>query len=414
MVRITLYHQNTPITRHPVPGNSFSIGSDLENDLVLAGNAFREQHLTIFRDEQGCWQAQRWDTPDAPPCWCQTDARIALGDFAIQLEIENDNALIDIPERNTPPAELNWAGTSALIRLLMNEIRIVAPLGAPVLVTGETGTGKELVARGIHDLSNRCDGPFVSVNCGCLTDSLLEDTFFGHEKGSFTGARHTARGVFEQAHRGTLLLDEIGELSMLHQAALLRVLEDRTVRRIGGEQAVPVDFRLVAATNRNLEELIKKGHFRSDLYHRISTLTLETTPLRERSDDIVPIACHFLEEMTEELGRKELSTEASERLLTYSWPGNVRELRNVLYRAAALACHDTLRGFDLAIPVEVSKPSTFKLHNVPVNRLERFVDSFDGNISRAAKALGVARTTLRDRINRTDESLLDVQVEMAG
>jgi transcriptional regulator with PAS, ATPase and Fis domain len=273
---------------------------------------------------------------------------------------------------------------------------------APVLIVGETGTGKELVAKGLHIRSNRPTGPFVAVNCGGLTASLLEDTLFGHERGAFTGAKSGRKGVFEQANRGTLFLDEIGELPLAQQAALLRILDDKKVRRIGGENAEEVDFRLVVATNRDLPKLVKKGHFRLDLYHRIATLQIQTAPLRKRPEDVGPLADYFLVQMVKEMGDRKLSKAAIEVLCDYSWPGNVRELRNTLYRAAAMSSQQTLDVPHFEFPSHATKHQrcAFRLDQLSDVKIEEILFLHGGNVAAAARELGVPRTSLRDRFKR--------------
>lgn len=284
-----------------------------------------------------------------------------------------------------------------------------APLSAPVLVHGETGTGKELVARALHELSPRRGGPFVAVNCGGLSDSLLEDTFFGHEKGAFTGAEAARPGVFEQAHTGTLFLDEIGELPLAQQAALLRVLDHSSVRRVGGARDVFTDFRVVAATNRDLLTMAEDGAFRLDLYHRLAALEIATSPLRGRRDDIAPIAHHFLTKMSAELGPKCLSETAVHWLECREWPGNVRELKNVLYRTAALTTGEILAALDFE-GLYVRRGDRKCAHGQGEfrYRIDAFTDRqilellerHGGNVTAAARDLGVPRTTLRDRWRR--------------
>jgi DNA-binding NtrC family response regulator len=242
----------------------------------------------------------------------------------------------------------------------------------------------------------------VAVNCGGLTSSLLEDTLFGHEKGSFTGACGEHRGVFEQAQGGTLFLDEIGEIPLSQQASLLRILDDGVVRRVGGRDDRRVEFRLVTATNRDLERLAAEGHFRLDLFHRLSALRIATSPLRQRPEDIPLLAEHFLSLMATEVGHKRLSMEASRRLARSDLPGNARQLRNLLYRAAVFAQGHLIRVADLereepGRETGSSRAAICDLSDVEVAEVLR---RHRGNISGAAKELRVPRTSLRDRIRR--------------
>ena len=222
---------------------------------------------------------------------------------------------------------------------LLRRIHLVAPSEANVLIIGETGTGKELIARHVHELSNRADGPFIAVNCGALTDSLVESELFGHERGAFTGAVNAKEGWFEAASGGTLFLDEIGDLPLATQVKLLRVLQEREVVRVGSRRPIPINVRLVAATNVNLLESVAAGRFREDLYFRLNVAELELSALRNRPGDILPLARHFLHIYTRKLGGAtvRLSAAAEANLLAHPWPGNIRELENVIHHAV-LVC----------------------------------------------------------------------------
>jgi two-component system response regulator FlrC len=285
--------------------------------------------------------------------------------------------------------------------LLRLELARLAPLRAPVLIHGETGTGKELAARALHDCSAR-RGPFVAVNCGALTPTIVEDILFGHERGSFTGAATSHRGVFERARGGTLFLDEIGELPLPQQATLLRVLDDGRVCRIGAEQEHAVEVRLVAATNRDLGAAVERGELREDLYHRLAALRVETPALRDRPADIAPLARWFLDRIADEVGPRELTPGALELLAAHPWPGNARELRNALYRAAVSAAGATIRAGDLELdpPRRAPRRTAFRLDQLRDGRLEELLERHRGNVAAAARELGVARSTLRDRLKR--------------
>ena len=229
-------------------------------------------------------------------------------------------------------------GVSASMASLFEMVRAVAPAGSTVLVTGESGTGKELVARAIHALSPRADKPFVSFNCGAITDTLLETELFGHESGAFTDAKHRKKGLFEVAHGGTLFLDEVGETSPAMQVKLLRALQERTIRRVGGTQEIEVDVRVISATNVPLDRLVQEKRFREDLFYRLQVIPIHTPPLRERREDIPMLAEHFLRRFAGQMGKRvvKVSDAAVEALKRYAWPGNVRELENVIERAVAL------------------------------------------------------------------------------
>ncbi len=232
----------------------------------------------------------------------------------------------------------NIIGQSRVLRAALDTARAIAPTNSTVLVTGESGTGKELVARRIHELSPRFDHAFVSLNCGAFPETLLESELFGYIKGAFTGATHSKPGLFQAAHGGTLFLDEIGEMSLPMQVKLLRVLQERKVRPLGATEEVSVDVRVIAATNKDLRQLVGEKIFREDLYYRITVIPLHMPPLRERPEDIPLLALHFLQRFSEQMNKplRGLSVEALEALRAYSWPGNVRELENVIERAVAL------------------------------------------------------------------------------
>jgi two-component system response regulator AtoC len=299
-------------------------------------------------------------------------------------------------------------GESRAMREVQELIARIADLDSSVLITGESGTGKELVARALHDQSSRREGPFIAVNCAALPENLLESELFGHERGAFTDARSARRGLFLEASGGTLLLDEVGELPLPLQPKLLRVLEERRVRPVGGNRELPCDVRLIAATHRDLEEAIDRGTFREDLYYRLNVLTLELPPLRARGNDILILAQALVDEFAERFkkGVKSIAEPAAGRLLAYPWPGNVRELRNVIERAVALARHDRLTAEDL--PDRLRQPGAARSLPagwveddalLPLGEMEQLylrhvLDSVGGNRSLAAKVLGIDRKTL--------------------
>ncbi|OYW14312.1 MAG: hypothetical protein B7Z55_15885 [Planctomycetales bacterium 12-60-4] len=282
----------------------------------------------------------------------------------------------------------------------------LAGVDLPVVILGESGTGKELVAELLHELGPRADGPFVTVNCAGLTETLLESELFGHERGAFTDAREMRRGQFELAHRGTLLLDEIGDMSPAGQAKLLRALETGLINRVGGTKPIPVDVRILAATNVNLPEAVCAGRFRLDLYYRLTAVTLVVPPLRTRAVDIVPLAEFFLAKAAEKSRRPDLrlSPGAKDRLLNHSWPGNARELRNVINRAAYLARSSYLEARDLIFAPDpaahVAQQPTDDLNLTAATRqfqrefILNAITASCGNMTRAAERLGLLRTNL--------------------
>jgi transcriptional regulator with PAS, ATPase and Fis domain len=283
---------------------------------------------------------------------------------------------------------------------LLSQVRKVAVTSATVLITGESGVGKEVIARAIHHHSLRGSNSWVDVNCAALPENLLESELFGYEKGAFSGADSSKQGLFEIAHRGTLFLDEIGDLDMRMQVKLLRVLDGVSYYRVGGVKKVSVDVRLVAATNQDLKLAVAEGRFRSDLYHRLSQIRLIVPPLRERREDILPLAEHYLSEQAPHVT---FSPEVKEQLLDYSWPGNVRELRNVVVRAAVFASDGIIVTADL--PEDFGHAEfTANLHNLAsLSDLERTaivkaMEESRGHQQKAAIRLGISRRTLQRRL----------------
>jgi len=285
----------------------------------------------------------------------------------------------------------------------------VAKAPSTVLITGESGTGKELLASTIHRHSNRKDNPWVAVNCASLPETLIESELFGHEKGSFTGAISRRTGRFEQADTGTFFLDEIGDLSMVIQTKLLRVLQEKTIERVGSNKLVKIDVRIIAATHRNLKEMVNDGSFREDLYYRLSVINLKLPPLRERPEDITGLAQFFLERFRKQIGRDEivLTPRVLMALRSYNWKGNVRELENVIEGAAVMAPHDQIELTDLPKEIRNSaatSPDTTTLREAR----ERFEKDFitnalnrsSGNVSSTADELGIARKNLQEKIKR--------------
>jgi DNA-binding NtrC family response regulator len=259
---------------------------------------------------------------------------------------------------------------------LLDHIQQVAPSEASVLIIGETGTGKELVARHIHNLSARRNRPFVAVNCGAFSESLVEAELFGHEKGAFTGALSAKAGWFEEADGGTLFLDEIGDLPMAIQVKLLRVLQEREVVRLGSRKSIPIDVRVLAATNVQLEKAINAGHFREDLYYRLDVVSLELSPLRERPGDILPLTRHFIEAYSQRLGYGPItiSREAEHKLRSYSWPGNIRELENVIHHTLLICRNGVIERDDLRLSnmrIERQDDSQHAIDNSAEALLER-------------------------------------------
>jgi transcriptional regulator with PAS, ATPase and Fis domain len=273
------------------------------------------------------------------------------------------------------------------------------------VIRGESGTGKELIARAIHAQSKRRFFPIVAVNAGSIPETLLESELFGHEKGAFTGAQYRRKGKIELAHGGTLFLDEIGDVTAKMQIDLLRVLETKRFTRLGGNQEITSDFRLVCATHKNLEQLVQSGEFREDLYYRINVFSIEVPPLRERTEDILPLAQHFIAAYARAMGKpvRTLSPEARRLLEGYRWPGNVRELENAIERAMVIGKGTTIEPEDLplrAAPEENLQPPDRSLADVERGHIERVLEELDGNITQAAKVLGIDRATLYNKLKR--------------
>jgi DNA-binding NtrC family response regulator len=295
-------------------------------------------------------------------------------------------------------------GTSPVMRRLLELVATVSASDATVLVTGESGTGKELVARAIHAGSARRYGPLVVVNCAALSEGLLESELFGHEAGAFTGAQGRHKGKFESADGGTVFLDEIGEVGPKVQIDLLRVLEDKVVVRLGGNTPRPVDFRVIAATNRDLPALVKNGQFREDLYWRLNVVTMALPPLRDRRDDVLLLADHFLDRFAGAMSRHpmSLSPEVRRALQDYAWPGNVRELQNAIERAVVVSSGDAIELRDLPqhVTSHAARPGPGSLAEAEKVHVQAVLDIQDWNITRSARVLGVDRVTLYNKIKR--------------
>jgi transcriptional regulator with GAF, ATPase, and Fis domain len=285
---------------------------------------------------------------------------------------------------------------------VLDLIASVAETDATVLIKGESGTGKELVCRAIHARSARRYNPLVVVNCGALAEGVLESELFGHEKGAFTGAQYRHKGKFELADGGTIFLDEIGAVTQRVQVELLRVLEEKVVTRVGGQDSIPADFRVIAATNQDLESMVRAGEFREDLYWRLNVFTIEIPPLRERPQDIPLLAEHFLDRFARAMNRKplRLSPEALEALKGYEWPGNVRELQNAIERAVVVGSPPTVAVQDLPLRVTdaPARPRTRSLEEVEKAHIGAVLDSCNWNITQAARILEVDRGTLYNRL----------------
>jgi DNA-binding NtrC family response regulator len=298
----------------------------------------------------------------------------------------------------------NIIGQSSPMQEVFGLIPEVAQSESSVLITGETGTGKELVAKAIHAKSRRCRGPFIAINCGAMPDTLLESELFGHQKGAFTGATQARRGFLEVVSGGTLFLDEIGDISAKMQVDLLRVLEEKKIIRIGDREPVDVDFRLISATRKDLNNEVKEGHFREDFFYRINVITVHIPPLRKRKEDIPLLVEHFLEKYSHETTKQvdHVTRDTLETLKNYNWPGNVRELENAIERAVVLSKSRTLRREDFSFLQASAPPQAGRrsLREMEKDYLSDILAECDWNVTRASKILDINRVTLHRMIKR--------------
>jgi DNA-binding NtrC family response regulator len=335
--------------------------------------------------------------------------RLLLNNLSTHLTVSEENQRLR--RRLINAGQLGpMIGQSLAMRKVMLLVEQVAPSSASVIIIGESGTGKELVARTIHELSPRHNGPYVAINCAAMPETLMESELFGHERGAFTGADRRREGCFELANGGTLLLDEIGEMKPELQAKLLRVLEEGKIRRLGGSSEVSIDVRVLAATNRNLDNSIKEGRFREDLYYRLNVFAIELPPLCERPDDIPGLVDHFLHELKHPEGKSisGVDAECLEVLKSYRWPGNVRQLRNVIERALIVSRGPLITVADLPPDMKRSTGSSssfelrlgMSLDDVERELIMRTIEFTGGNKSRAAEVLGISLKTLYNRLER--------------
>lgn len=312
----------------------------------------------------------------------------------------------------SPPKKdgVNIIGQSESMQNIFHKIDKVAATDANILILGENGTGKDLVAQSLHEKSLRAKQPFVKVDVGALTDTLFESELFGHKKGAFTDAREDRAGRFETANGGTLFLDEIGNISLQQQAKLLSVLQNRQITRLGTNQAIPVDIRLVCATNMPLYQLADEGKFRKDLIYRINTVEMMMPPLRQRGGDVTILAEYYLKIYASKYGKTSMqfSQQALQKLSTYPFPGNVRELQHTIERAVIMADENTLQPHDLVFSAvenpdkSPAQPDTMELNQLEKNAILHVIDKHNGNITRAAKELGITRTALYRRLSKHD------------
>jgi transcriptional regulator with GAF, ATPase, and Fis domain len=416
MTTLHFYRLDREVLKYPFQGEILRIGRHPANDLTLPDDEISRFHLTVERREGGVWVVDRSRNGttlngrrirEFP---LKDGDRVGLGAWSIVFGDGSGWGEGETVARRTTAGEgdaslCGMMGASEPMRRVFERIRRAAPTPATILILGETGSGKELAARAVHELSLRSRRPFVPLNCGAISPQLIESELFGHEKGAFTGAVHRHQGAFEQAQGGTLFLDEVGELPLELQPKLLRVLEDRRFRRVGGTQEIEADVRVVAATHRALEAQVRQGRFREDLFFRLYSVPLSLPPLRERREDVPLLASHFLAGLQEgvpEVDRKALSPEAIEALSVHPWKGNVRELRNVLMRSLLFAPSAVMAPEDLLFlkfeedsgrPVDVLK-------GAERDALVKALRENGWNKRRTAEVLGVAKSTLFVKIRK--------------
>jgi transcriptional regulator with GAF, ATPase, and Fis domain len=425
-------------------------GRSIINEIVLSDKAVSGSHFEIVSQDDGYRLVDTGSTNGTfvgdlriKEVFLRPGTTFRVGHTDIRFQPLQDMVEIALSQRDRFDSVI---GASIRMREIFATLEKVAPSDLTVMLTGETGTGKELVARGIHNMSPRRSKPFVVLDCGAIPRELIESTIFGHEKGSFTGAIGQHKGCFEQSQTGTIFLDEIGELDIGLQPKLLRVLENRELKRVGGDKTIKIDVRVLAATNRDLRQMVNQGTFREDLYFRLSVILIENPPLRERREDIPSLVHHFMAEVAKRRGVSlQIAVDAMSGLMSYNWPGNVRELKNVVERAASLTDGPTVTRADLVFggaPVGASVARAMSLREVSAPRAggggsiggpagggsfdasllgpdvafkdakQRVLDDFErvyltellsrnkGNITRSAHEAGLTRYHLRELLKR--------------
>ncbi len=415
-----------------VDGDLVRVGSHAGNDIVLDDTTVSRRHAEVVRVKDGVLLRDLESTNGTyvgpvrvREVYLRPDTRFKVGQT--ELRFAPADEVIEVLPSDEPFFE-NMVGASLSMRELFGLLARVAPTELTVLVTGETGTGKELVSRAVHNRSRRSEQPFVVFDCGAVSESLVESELFGHERGAFTGAVASRPGVFELAHKGTVFLDEIGELPLELQPKLLRVLEQREVRRVGSGQLRNVDVRVVAATHRDLREEVSAGRFREDLYYRLAVVELQLPPLRQRAEDIPLLVDHMLRHASHNQGVSGISAEVCELFEAYHWPGNVRELRNVVERALPfcdtqqidlsclpealrVASQSTVRGPGAAPPPGIDPAaSDLPFKDAKEQIIEAFerqylvdlIERHGGNISKAARAAHMDRKSISRLLRKHD------------
>jgi transcriptional regulator with GAF, ATPase, and Fis domain len=374
---------------------------------LVGGLAVRTSKGQSYTQEH----ARLWGMVNEPAAIALANSQRFREALRLKDSLVDENMYLQEELRRTTGEEI--VGADFGLKEVMHRVRHVAPLSSPVLLLGETGTGKEVIAGAIHNMSKRMEGSFIKVNCGAIPESLIDSELFGHEKGAFTGATTQKRGRFERANGGTIFLDEIGELPLQAQVRLLRVLQEKEIERVGGSETIEVDIRIIAATHRDLENLVADGHFREDLYFRLQVFPIVIPPVRERKADIPVLVQHFMVRKAKEMGFHRIPTlapGAMERLIAYHWPGNVREIENAIERALILSHGEPLCFEDLLAPpttidqaIQLHGGESLRLNDVSSGHIRRVLDMVDGRIEgkgRAAELLGMNPGTLRHRMRK--------------
>lgn len=413
LVRKVTNVKDDPVLRHIAADRRWKSSSGLVARLVVEGEyigalAARVEGENRYTDEH----LHLWSLINEPVALAFANSKQFRDLSRLKDIIEDDKSYFETELRKSKGTKL--IGADFGLREVMENIQRVARLQSPVLITGETGTGKELVASAIHDLSGRNSGPFVKVNCGAIPDALIDSELFGHEKGAFTGALYQKRGRFERAHRGTIFLDEVSELPPQAQVRLLRVVQEKEIERVGGTRTISIDVRIISATNRNLSKLVADGRFREDLYFRLSVFPIAIPPLRLRKGDIPTLVHHFIKKKSQEMALPTapmLALGEIELLMQYDWPGNVRELENAVERAIILSDGRRLRFDEI-----IGRTSAFsngrrmkegeevlRIDELEAKHVEAVLQKVGGKISGqggAAELLGINANTLRHRMTK--------------
>ncbi|MEE2904706.1 MAG: sigma 54-interacting transcriptional regulator [Myxococcota bacterium] len=385
-----------------------NIGAAEDNQIVIQEDFASSYHCRIIQFDQ------RWEITDLGSTNGTTvnNLRIEKAELPSRATIRVGDASLEFTtQANTPNLSnseiyrnYGMIGQSSSMKRVFDLITRFAPTDAPVLINGKSGSGKELVARALHDASERKNQPYLALNCGALASTMIEAELFGHVKGAFTGATSDKVGAFESTKNGTLFLDEIGEMPLELQPKLLRVLESRCIRKVGGNRETPINTRIVAATHKNLQELVKKGEFREDLFHRLFVLNIELPALAERPSDIVLLARHFLSDQSPDQSLV-LTAAAEEKLSQYSWPGNVRELKNMIFRAVLLRTGNTIDIDDLEFSdttffTQTASQRVRAVDGDERDRILQLLKEHGGNRSAVARELGYSKSTFHDKLKR--------------